>query len=58
FLVVGFRKRPNALPVILASAAGSVLAHVTLGPPWHFAGGALAGMAIAATLAMPRTAAT
>lgn len=58
FLVVGFRKRPNALPVILASAAGSVLAHVTLGPPWPFAGGALAGMAIAATLAMPRTAAT
>jgi len=57
FLVVGFRKRPNALPVILASAAGSVLAYVTLGPPWHFAGGALAGMAIAAVLAKAREAA-
>ena len=51
FLVVGFRKRPNALPVILASAAGSVLVFLTAGPPWHFAGGAVAGMSVAAMLA-------
>jgi 4-azaleucine resistance transporter AzlC len=57
FLVVGFRKRRNALPVILASAAGSVLAYLTAGPPWHFAGGAAAGMALAALLAKPREAA-
>ena len=54
FLVVGFRKRPNAIPVILASAAGSVLAYLAAGPPWHFAGGALAGMGLAAILAGPR----
>ncbi len=48
FLVVGFRKRPNAMPVILASAAGSVLAYLAAGPPWHFAGGAVAGMSVAA----------
>jgi 4-azaleucine resistance transporter AzlC len=53
FLVVSFAKRPNAVPVILASAAGSVLAYLTAGPPWHFAGGALAGMAVAAGLARP-----
>ncbi|HWT31556.1 MAG TPA: AzlC family ABC transporter permease [Propylenella sp.] len=58
FLIVGFRKRPNALPVIVASAAGSILAYLTAGPPWHFAGGAAAGMAIAAALAKPREAAT
>jgi 4-azaleucine resistance transporter AzlC len=54
-LIVGFRGRPNAIPVVLASAAGSVLAYLTAGPPWHFAGGAVAGMAVAAMLAAPRT---
>jgi predicted branched-subunit amino acid permease len=46
----GFRQRPNALWVILASAAGSVSAYVFAGSPWHFAGGALAGMAVAVLL--------
>jgi predicted branched-subunit amino acid permease len=55
-LVVGFRRRPNALAVIAASAAGSVAAYLTAGPPWHFAAGALAGMAAAAALARPRRA--
>ena len=46
-LLGGFRKRPNALAVIGASAAGSVLVWLTAGAPWHFAGGAAAGMLIA-----------
>lgn len=54
YLIVGFRKRPNALPVIAASAAGALAGHFILGPPWHFAVGALAGMATAAALARPR----
>jgi predicted branched-subunit amino acid permease len=53
----GFRERPNALWVILASALGSVVAYVTVGPPWHFAGGALAGMAVAVALTRPERAA-
>ena len=54
FLIVGFRKRSNASLVVLASAAGSVLAHLAYGSPWHFAGGAFAGMVLAASLAAPR----
>ena len=49
----GFRQRPNALWVILASAAGSVAAYLTAGSPWHFAGGAFAGMAAAVALTRP-----
>jgi predicted branched-subunit amino acid permease len=52
-LLAGFRTRPNALAVIAASAAGSVLAYVTVGSPWHFAGGAAAGVTVAAALARP-----
>jgi predicted branched-subunit amino acid permease len=57
-LLGGFRKRPNAFAVIAASAAGSVLAWLTLGPPWHFAGGAGAGMAAAVLMTRPEQAAT
>ena len=57
FLIVGFRKRPNAMAVILASGAGSLIGHFAFGPPWHFAGGAVAGMATAAALAGRRKAA-
>ncbi len=53
-LLGGFRQRPNALAVILASTAGSVLAYVTVGSPWHFAGGALAGMGAAVLLVKPK----
>ncbi len=52
-LLGGFRERPNALWVILGSAAGSVAAYLTLGSPWHFAGGAFAGMAAAVALTRP-----
>ena len=54
FLVMGFRERPNALPVIGASAAFAILAYVTVGPPWHFVAGAIAGMSVAALLARPQ----
>jgi 4-azaleucine resistance transporter AzlC len=56
FLVVGYRTRPNALPIIGASAAAALLAYVLFGPPWHFAGGAVVGMALAALLAKPKAA--
>lgn len=54
FLIVGFRKRPNALPVIAASAGGALVAHLLFGPPWNFAAGTLAGMGVAAALAWPK----
>jgi 4-azaleucine resistance transporter AzlC len=53
FLIVGFRKRLNAVAVAVASAAVSVLAYLMLGPPWHMAMGAVAGMAAAAALTRP-----
>jgi 4-azaleucine resistance transporter AzlC len=56
FLIVGYRARPNALPVIAASATAALLAYITIGSPWHFATGALAGMAVAALLAKPGSA--
>jgi len=56
YLVVGYRTRPNALPIIGASAAAALIAYVLFGPPWHFAGGATVGMGLAALLAKPRAA--
>ena len=53
-ILLGFRERPNALSVIAASAAASVAAYVTVGPPWHFAAGAVAGMAIAIAMVRPK----
>ena len=49
-LVLGFRSRANWLPVVLASAAGSILALHFVGSPWHVSLGALAGIAVAAVL--------
>jgi 4-azaleucine resistance transporter AzlC len=51
YLVVSFRKRPNAAAVILASAALSVAVYLTAGSPWHIGAGAVAGMAVAAMFA-------
>ena len=53
-LVAGFRKRPNSLPVILVSALVAVATYLTLGTPWHFATGAIAGIAVAAVLPRPQ----
>ena len=52
-LVVGFRKRPNSAAVIAASASVAVVTYLTLGSPWHFATGAIAGVLVAAVLAKP-----
>jgi 4-azaleucine resistance transporter AzlC len=49
-LVMGFRKRPLWLPVVLASAIASVLAYKFVGSPWHVSIGALAGIALAVVL--------
>ena len=47
-LVMGFRKRPLWLPVVIASAIVSVIAFKTVGSPWHVSIGALAGILLAA----------
>ena len=49
-LVMGFRKRPLWLPVVLASAVASILAYKVVGSPWHVTIGALAGVLFAALM--------
>lgn len=49
-LVMGFRHRPLWLPVVLVSAAASILAYKTVGSPWHVTIGALAGVLLAVIL--------
>jgi predicted branched-subunit amino acid permease len=51
YLVAQFRGRANAVPIVLASAALAIAAYFTIGPPWHIASGAFAGIAVAAGLA-------
>lgn len=50
-LVMGFRKRPFWLPVVLASAIASILAYKFVGSPWHVSIGAAAGVLLAAVAA-------
>lgn len=50
-MVMGFRRRRNWLPVVLASGLASSLAYVTIGSPWHVSIGAVAGVAFAALIA-------
>ncbi len=52
-LVVGFRKRPLWLPVVVASGIASVLAHEYVGSPWHVSIGAVAGILVAVVLTSP-----
>jgi len=54
-LVMGFRKRPLWLPIVIASAAVSMVAYKTVGSPWHVSIGAAAGILLAAVLAKPVT---
>lgn len=54
-LVLGFRTRPNWLPVVIASGLGSILAFYTVGSPWHVSLGALAGVLLAVVIP-PRSA--
>lgn len=53
-LVMGFRKRANWASVVLASGAVSALAYQFIGSPWHVSIGALAGIALAAIVGVPR----
>jgi 4-azaleucine resistance transporter AzlC len=50
-LVMGFRKRPRWLPVVIVSAVASIVAYRMIGSPWHVSVGALAGIALAAIAA-------
>lgn len=52
-LVMGFRKRPNWLPVVCASGVVSVVVYWLLGPPWHISIGALAGILLAVIIGKP-----
>jgi predicted branched-subunit amino acid permease len=52
-LVMGFRQRPQWLPVVLLSAVVSILAYTYVGSPWHVSIGAAAGILLAAVLAKP-----
>ena len=49
-LVMGFRKRPMWLPVVVVSAIASVIAYRTIGSPWHVSIGAAAGILLAAAM--------
>lgn len=49
-LVMGFRKRPLWLPVVVVSAVASIFAYRTVGSPWHVTIGALAGVLLAVIL--------
>ena len=49
-LVMGFRKRPLWLLVVIASAAASIVAYKTVGSPWHVSIGAVAGVLLAVIL--------
>lgn len=49
-LVMGFRKRPLWLPLVVVSGVASMLAYHYVGSPWHVSLGALAGIVLAAAL--------
>ena len=53
-LVLGFRKRDNWLPVVIASSTVSVAALHFVGSPWHVSIGAMAGVILAACLPLPQ----
>lgn len=50
-IVMGFRKRPLWLPIVIASGIASALAHKLVGSPWHVSIGAAAGIVLAAVMA-------
>ena len=52
-MVVGFHKRPNFLPVLIASVAASLVVWFALGSPWHISLGGLAGLLVAAAMSKP-----
>ena len=52
-LVMGFRKRDNWGPIVIASGVASIIAYKTIGSPWHVSIGALAGILVAVIVAKP-----
>jgi 4-azaleucine resistance transporter AzlC len=54
-LIAGFRRSRVTMVTIAASAATAALVHVVVGPPWHVATGALAGIAAAYLAARPES---
>ncbi|MFC5387484.1 AzlC family ABC transporter permease [Aquamicrobium segne] len=46
-LVMDFRQRPLWLPIVAVSAISSIIAHQTIGSPWHVSIGGLAGVILA-----------
>lgn len=54
-IVLGFRKRPHFLPVLIAGAVGSIAAYNLVGSPWHISIGSALGIVVAASLPLPVT---
>lgn len=52
-MVIGFRKRQNFYPVMLASGIGAIVAFHVVGSPWHVSLGAVAGILVAVLLPPP-----
>ncbi len=53
-LVMGFRKRANWISIVIASGAVSILSFHFIGSPWHITIGAIAGIAVAAIIGVPK----
>ncbi|MCO6185658.1 AzlC family ABC transporter permease [Rhizobium sp. L1K21] len=49
-LVMGFRKQHGWLPIVIASAVGSMVGMYLFGSPWHVTSGALVGVVVGALL--------
>ncbi|MEI5677977.1 MULTISPECIES: AzlC family ABC transporter permease [unclassified Mesorhizobium] len=54
-LVMGFRKRPLWLPIVITSAIVSIIAYKTVGSPWHVSIGAVAGILLAAVMPIKKS---
>ncbi|MFK5981137.1 MAG: AzlC family ABC transporter permease [Rhizobiaceae bacterium] len=52
-MMMGFRKRPNWLPIVVASGIGSAVFYQLVGPPWHISLGTLCGIAAAIIIIKP-----
>ncbi|MET0436321.1 MAG: AzlC family ABC transporter permease [Devosia sp.] len=57
-IVVGFRRKPNFYPVVIASFIGSVLGYQLVGSPWHVSIGAAFGVLVAALMPLPQASGT
>lgn len=53
-LLMGFRERYGWLPVVLVSGSAALIAFWMIGPPWHVACGAFAGILYAAWRGKPK----